>query len=197
MTKHNAGSQPRRGPRAWWLCGLLAVGLLLGACGSDDDDDSDAKKSPGASAESLSRYKEGSELPADWPENDIPVPSGAKVVASISKATVADQPGEASTVLYSLTQTPQEVHDFMAAELPKKGWTLLEASAPADTGFSVTSAEGNGYIGVFTAGEGIAPADVADADTVTLQIILAKAPPAGETSPEASPEGSPEASPKG
>lgn len=186
MTIHNAGPQPLRGPRAWWLCGLLATGLLLGACGSNDDDSSDAKKSPGAS---VSSYKEGSELPADWPENDIPVPTGAMVVASISKATVADQPGEASTVLYSVTQTPQEVHDFMAAELPKKGWTLLEASAPADTGFSVTSAEGNGFIAVFTAGEGIAPADVADADTVTLQIILAKAPPAGETSPEASPEG--------
>ncbi|MEX2552511.1 MAG: hypothetical protein WD627_05885 [Actinomycetota bacterium] len=162
----------------------------MGACGSNDDDDSSkAKESPGASADSLARYKEGSELPADWPENDVPVPSGATVVASISKATVADQPGEASTVLYLVTQTPQEIHDFMAAELPKKGWTLLEASTPADTGFSVTSAEGNGYIAVFTAGEGIAPADVADADKVTLQIILAKAPPAGEASPEGSPKG--------
>jgi hypothetical protein len=53
-----------------------------------------------------------------------------------------------------------------------------------DTGFSVTSAEGNGYIAVFTAGEGIAPVDVADADKVTLQIILAKAPPTGEASPQ-------------
>jgi hypothetical protein len=164
------------------------AGIFMGACRSDDKDDSSkAKESPGASADSLAKYREGSELPADWPESSIPVPSGAEVVASISKTTVADQPGEASTVLYVVTQTPQEIHDFMAAELPKKGWTLLESAAPADSGFSVTSAEGNGYIGVFTAGEGIAPVDVADADKVTLQIILAKAPPTGNPSPEASP----------
>jgi hypothetical protein len=165
------------------------AGLLLGACGSDDKDDSSkAKESPGASAESLAKYKEGSQLPADWPESSIPVPPGAKVVASISKATAPDQAGEASTVLYVVTQTPQEIHDFMAAELPKKGWTLLESAAPADSGFSVTSAEGNGYYAVLTAGEGIAPTDVADADKVTLQIILAKVPPAENPSPEASPE---------
>lgn len=164
----------------------------MGACGSDNKaDSSKAKKSEGASADSLAKYKEGSELPAGWPKDQIPVPTGAEVVASISKATVPDQEGEASTVLYLVTQTPQEIHDFMATELPKKGWTLLESSAPADSGFSVTSAEGNGYIAVFTAGEGIAPADVADADKVTLQIILAKVPETGESSPAASPAASP------
>jgi hypothetical protein len=189
LTKHHAGAGPLRSSRGRWLCALIIAGLLMGACGSDKKDDSSkAKESPGASADSLAKYREGSELPADWPESSIPVPSGAKVVASISKTTVADQPGEASTVLYLVTQTPQEIHDFMAAELPKKGWSLLESAAPAESGFSVTSAEGNGYIAVFTAGEGIAPADVADADKVTLQIILAKVPASANPSPEASPK---------
>ena len=189
MTRNHAGVRPKRGSQGRWFCAFVLAGLLMGACGSDDKEDSSkAKESPGAS---VAQYKEGSQLPAGWPENSIPLPAGAKVVASISKATVPDQEGEASTVLYSVTQTPQEIHDFMAAELPKKGWALLESSAPAESGFSVTSAEGNGYYAVLTAGEGIAPTDVADADKVTLQIILAKVPPAENPSPAASPKASP------
>jgi hypothetical protein len=188
LSKLDDAIGPLRGPRRRWLCALVLVGLLLGACNRDEDK-ADTSKSPGATSENLAQYREGSQLPDDWPSQSIPVPAGAQVVASIENATVAGAAGEANTVLYSVNQSVQEVHDFMQAELPKKGWNLLESSDPAQSGVSVTSAEGNGYIGVFTAGEGLAPPDVLEADKVALQIILAKGPPTANPSPEGSPKG--------
>jgi hypothetical protein len=192
LSKLDRRVEPLRGPRRRWICALLLVGLLGGACNRDGDEKADDEKSPDASAEGLAQYRKGSQLPDDWPTPNIPVPPGAEVVASVN-AEVPGAGGDATTVLYSVTQTIQELHDFMQAELPKKGWNLLESSDPATSGVSVTSAEGNGYIGVFTAGEGLAPPDVLDSNRVALQIILASVPP----TVEASPEGSPEASPKG
>ncbi len=182
--------EPLRAPRRRSLCALLLVGLLLGACNRDGDEKSEDRRSPGGTEEqNVPQYREGSQLPSDWPEESIPVPAGAQVVAAISNATVPGASGEATTVLYSVQQSIQEIHDFMAAELPKKGWNLLESSNPAQSGVSVTSAEGNGYIGVFTAGEGLAPPDVLDPTKVALQIILAKVPPTANPSPAASPKG--------
>jgi hypothetical protein len=188
LSKLDDGIEPQHGPRRRWLCALVLVGLLLGACNRDDEGKGDDEKSPGASATDLGQYRKGSQLPSDWPTQSIPVPPGAQVVASVE----ADVPGAASdatTVLYSVNQSIQEVHNFMQAELPKKGWNLLESSDPAQSGVSVTSAEGNGYIGVFTAGEGLAPPDVVEPSKVTLQIILASVPPTVEPSPEGSPKG--------
>ena len=188
MSKLDRRVEPLRGPRGRWVCALLLVGLLGGACNRDGDEKADDEKSPGASAEGLAQYRKGSQLPDDWPTTIIPVPPGAEVVASVN-AEVPGGAGDATTVLYSVNQTIQEVHDFMQAELPKKGWNLLESSNPAQSGVSVTSAEGNNYIGVFTAGEGLAPPDVLEPEKVALQIILASVPPTAEASPAESPKG--------
>lgn len=188
MTKRDPSVESLRRGRGRWLCALLVVGLVMGACNRDGDDEADAEESPGSRSESVARYREGSQLPSDWPEQSIPLPAGARVVASIPGGSVPGQAGEgSSTVLYSVTDDVQAVHDFMAAELPKRGWNLLESSAPADSGVSVTSAEGNGYIGVFTAGVGLAPPDLVDSNQVSLQIILSRIPETEAVSPEASP----------
>jgi hypothetical protein len=189
VTKLEPSVEQLHRPRRRWLYAFLLVALLLGACNRDRDRDKAEEDETPDIRGKVAEYEKGSQLPSDWPQQAIPLPAGAQLVASIPGASVPGSQENSSTVLYSVTQSVQEVHDFMRTELPKRGWNLLESSDPAASGVSVTSAEGNGYIGVFTAGVGLAPPEVVESDKVSLQIILSKIPEAAaeEPSPEASP----------
>lgn len=162
--------------------GLLAL-LLAPACGGRQETPSPGGQAeeppadrngadPGASDDPLKGFTEGSEVPEGWPVEVIPLPPGAAPVASLSKTTVAGTAGEANTVFYTAEQSPEEINALWARELPAKGWTIIDTSPPGE--YLVTTAEGNGYVGIFGAGVGFGPAEVSSGKKIAIQIILAK-----------------------
>jgi hypothetical protein len=90
----------------------------------------------------------------------------------LSKTTVPNTAGEANTVFYSAEQSPQEIQAFWSRELPAKGWQIIDSSPPGE--YLITTAEGNGYVGIFGAGVGFGPAEVSSGKKIAIQIILAK-----------------------
>jgi hypothetical protein len=158
---------------------LIVLSLQFAACGKSAIDkqpsrsNPDVGNSPNALLEdALKSYKESSEPPDGWPSAFIPIPPGSKVVSYLAGVTVPGTPGEGTAVLYSAPESPEAIQAFWARELPKRGWTILDAPSPGV--YLLTSAEGNGYVGLFGSGQGLGPTTSQNGVKISMQVILAK-----------------------
>ncbi len=142
---------------------------------AESTDNQKQQVSPAADAVDLidQNLKRGTELPAGWPVDLIPLPEGASPIASLAQTTIPGSTAPATAVFYSASLPSQEIQELFARELPKKGWNLLESSPPGDSMFTVV--EGNGYVGVFGTGKGLAESEAKADQPMTIQVVLAKA----------------------
>ena len=168
---------------------LAALGLTLAmfsvSCGqpgkpggsgrqAGTQESSNTGEGAGPTTEELveANFKEGSQLPEGWPVDVIPLPPGAAVVASLNKTALPGSTSPTSAVLYSTAQSPQEVHEFLANELPKRGWTVLETSPSGET--MVTAARRDNFLGVFSSGKGLGSLEPEGREAIGMQVVLAE-----------------------
>lgn len=160
----------------------LSALLLSSACGNADDaqsvsdgsatqETSQQQAAAEAANEFLENFREGPELPEGWPADAVVVPDGATPVASLASSTLPGY-GEASAVFYSLGQSGEEVADFFEAELPERGWTVLNRID--QDGYSEVSVQGNGYVGIFGAGEVPSRPELKSEEVIDVQVVLAE-----------------------
>lgn len=164
----------------WSLVPGLILALTLSGCGKGGKQGLEAAPTPPAEGAPAvpENYREGPALPQGWPVDLLPLPEGSAPVALLDKVTVPGQPGEATSALYASSISPTEANTFWKRELPKKGWKIVDNQSGKD--FLLITAEGNGYVGVFGAGEGLGPPATTTGQKISLQIVLTKgsAPPA-------------------
>jgi hypothetical protein len=108
------------------LLGVLGVVTLVAAaaCGSRGEDAAPTSPSPAAPAGPQESTED--KLPDNFPE-DFPLPEEYTVLYA---SVPSDQTG---IVFFRTEESTEDVARFMAAELPKAGWTLSYCLAPVET----------------------------------------------------------------
>lgn len=105
--------------RAWVagaLCGALALGGVLGACGGDDDSPSrHAAADPGRPLPTM----EADGLPVDFPRDQVPLVEGGEVTSV--QPTNSKQPGYSVSML--LDQSPSAAVRVAVSRLENAGWS--------------------------------------------------------------------------
>ncbi|MBW3591746.1 MAG: hypothetical protein KY393_07870 [Actinobacteria bacterium] len=168
------------------VVGVIALIAVLGlsACGDADDarnasNDSttqatsqqEQQQATEVVNEFLDNFREGGDLPEGWPTDAVVVPAGATPVASLANSTLPGF-GEASAVFYASGQSGVDVADFFEENLPEHGWTVV--NRVDQEGYSEVSVQGNGYVGIFGAGEVPSRPQLKSSEVIDVQVVLAK-----------------------
>jgi hypothetical protein len=167
---------------------IVASALLLGAC-SESEGDTDPSGKARAEAlrgqaeneqqaqvadtvnKLLDSFQEGPAVPEGWPSNLVPLPEGAKPVASLRRSTLPNG-AETMSMFYASGQEPEEVQKFFRSELPKKDWH--EAKSQEEGELRWVTAETDVYNGLFMAGPVPSLPRLASGETIDVLVILTR-----------------------
>jgi hypothetical protein len=145
---------------------VLAAVLALGACsesGSSSDPTGKARaealkgqatndvqrQQAEAVQELLGNYREGPAPPTGWPSDIVPVPAGAKPVASIQRSELADG-AVAMTMFYASDSSSEDIQSDFESGLQDEGWSNIQTSRQGE--MFLVEAEKDNYSGIFMAG---------------------------------------------
>lgn len=122
----------------------------------------------------LGSFREGPAIPEGWPSNSIPVPAGAKPVASLQKSILPNG-AETMSMFYASGQDPSDVQGFFRSQLPKRDW--LEVKPQEEGELRWVTAETGGFNGLFMAGPVPSLPKLESGETINVLVILTKSGP--------------------
>jgi hypothetical protein len=127
------------------VAGILAgAGFAVAACNDGGNAQSTATETvtvaPASDDSTGDGNQAGGTLPADWPDEDFPIPPGVQVTAR--------QDG-ADTGILLVGKSPEEVASFYRSALPAAGYKITKDSSVGAGQVQVVGIEfsGNGYAG--------------------------------------------------
>jgi hypothetical protein len=168
---------------------LLIFALALAAC-SDSDSSSDPTGKARAEAlegqaqneqqrqhaeavqELLGNFHEGPTAPAGWPTDIVPVPAGAKPVASIDRSELADG-AVAMTMFYSSDRSSEEIQSAFESGLEDEGWNNIQPARQGD--LFLVDAQKDEYSGIFMAGVLPSTPKLKSGETINVMVVLGSA----------------------
>ena len=117
----------------------------------------------------LENFREGPATPDGWPAELIPVPPGARPVASVQRSTLPNG-AETMSMFYASDQSPQDVHASFRSQLPRRGW--VEVKPANDGDLTTVSAQTEGFNGLFVAGPMPTVPRLESGETIDVLVIL-------------------------
>jgi hypothetical protein len=172
--------------KLWTAVALLVVALLPAACsesGASNDPTGEARaealrgqakndiqrQQAEAVQELLGNFREGPTPPMGWPSDIVPVPAGAKPVASIDRSKLADG-AVAMTMFYSSSSPPEDVQSAFESGLEERGWNNIQAARQGE--LLLVDAEKDAYSGIFMAGVLPSTPKLRSGQTINVMVVL-------------------------
>jgi hypothetical protein len=119
--------------------------------------------------ELLGKFREGATLPTGWPADIVPIPDGAKPVASINRSELADG-AFAMTMFYSSSRSPEAVQSAFESGLKDEGWSDIELTRRGD--LYLVDAQRDNFNGIFMAGVLPSTPRLKSGETINVMIVL-------------------------
>ena len=119
----------------------------------------------------LGSFREGPQVPDGWPTSAVPVPPGAKPVASLQKSVLPNG-AETMSMFYVSGQPSKDIQSFFRSQLPKKDW--FEPKSQEEGELRWVTAESEAFNGLFMAGPVPSLPRLQSGEEIDVLVILTK-----------------------
>jgi hypothetical protein len=119
----------------------------------------------------LESFREGPQVPDGWPTQAVPVPPGAKPVASLQRSILPNG-AETMSMFYASGRPSKEIQAFFRAQLPKNDWH--EAKSQEEGELRWVTAESDVFNGLFMAGPVPSLPPLQSGEEIDVLVILTR-----------------------